>query len=505
LSWVWSAPAAAQPLPEPTPPERAAASTTIPVTLPGGTEVLEAEAAASSAGPAAMSLERPIDPDQYICGPGDVFELNFWGRQNFRLRIAADLEARTFISKIGFVAVGGKTLTDVRGLIKKAVRRSYPGLHFELTLAKPRTFLVHVVDNVKEPGAYVAHPLERVSAVLARAGGITGSRRQIQIRRASGQEVTADLQLYELTGDTAHNPYVLDGDIVTVPFAKVVVTISGPVRRPGTYELIKTRDLAELLELAGGFQSSVARALPIRLIRRNDRQRPTYQDLAFTKAGSPPNRPLQDDDEVLVRSVAELQQSILLIGAVVGADPLDPATNSKRLPYVRGDTVRSLIERAGGVKAPGDLRRSYISRPREGKEPLLIPVDLEALLVYRNFRADKRIRMGDTIVIPPMRRSILVEGAVARAGLYDYNPNFRILEYIAHAGGRTRSARSIDDVQIVSPNGATFPYRGDTKPKPGDTILVPERNFTRAEVVQIGISVAGLVLSGVAITLAATR
>ena len=41
--------------------------------------------------------------------------------------------------------------------------------------------------------------------------------------------------------------------------------------------------------------------------------------------------------------------------------------------------------------------------------------------------------------------------------------------------------------------------------RPGDAILVPERNFTRAEVAQIVIAVAGLVISGVAITIAATR
>ena len=496
----------AQPLLEDPRAERpeGAGSTSIPVTMPGGTEVLGAEGAASSAGPAPVAIETPIDPDLYVCGPGDVFELSFWGRQNFRLKIAADLEGRTFISKIGYVKVAGKSLTEVRKLIKQAVRRNYPGLSFDLTLARPRTFLVHVVDNVKKAGPYTAHPLERVSAVVERAG-ITGSRRRIQIKRSGGEELTADLLLYELTGDTRHNPYVLDGDTIRVPFPELVVTISGPVRRPGSYELVKTKDLAELFALAGGFESTVARALPIRVVRRGKDQRARYHDLPFARSGNPPNRPLRDDDDVQVRSVAELQQSILLIGAVAGADPLDPAATSKRLPYVKGDTVRSLIERAGGVSAPGDLKRSYISRPREGVEPELIPVDLQALLVYRDFKADRPVRMGDTIVIPRMRRSILVEGAVARAGVYDYNPRFGILEYVAHAGGRTRTARDIDEIQIVRPSGATLPYRGNTKPEPGDTILVPERNFSRAEVVQLVIAGAGLILSGAALYISATR
>jgi hypothetical protein len=40
---------------------------------------------------------------------------------------------------------------------------------------------------------------------------------------------------------------------------------------------------------------------------------------------------------------------------------------------------------------------------------------------------------------------------------------------------------------------------------PGDSILVPERNFTRAEVAQLTLAIAGLLISGVAVTIAATR
>ncbi len=496
--------AAAQPLPDVRPVE-APSNTKIPVTMPGGTEVLDAEGVASSAAPAPISLEQPIDPNTYVCGPGDVFEINFWGKQNFRLRITADLEGRTFISKVGYVPVAGKTLAEVRTLVKKKVRTNYPGLMLDLTLVSPRSFLVHVVDYVKQPGSYAAHSLERVSSVLARAGGVTGSRRRIAIRRRDGTQIAADLLLYELTGDTAQNPYLLDGDVVTVPPADVVVSIAGPVRRPGDYELVKSKDLNELLELAGGFRSSVARNLPIRLVRRNQRQQETFHDLPFGSGGAAPNRKLQDDDKILVRSAGELQRTVLLIGAVVGADPLDRAATIKRLPYIEGDTVRSLIERAGGIQAPGDLHRSYIRRPGKGSSAKLVPIDLEALLVRRDFTADKPIAMGDTIVIPPMRYSILVEGAVARSGLYDFNPRFGVPEYIAHAGGRTRTARDMDEVKLIEPDGATRPYKPGMPISPGDAILVPERNFTRAEVAQLVLAGAGLILSGVAITLAATR
>lgn len=509
--------AVAQPFPDGAreAPALSGGGTRIPVTMPGGPEVMEpedtdrerrADATSPTISPS-ISLEQPIDPATYVCGPGDVFELHFWGRQNFRLRVTADLEGRAFITKVGFVEVAHKTLAAVRTQITKKVRANYPGLSFDLTLVTPRTFVVHVVDNVKAPGTYPAQPTERVAAVLGRAGGVTrGSRRKITIHRAHGADVTADLVRYELTGDTRHNPVLLDGDVVRVPFAELTVTITGAVRRPGTYELVETKDLAELLDLAGGLTSAAARRLPVRLIRRNDQQQEVVRELAFA-AGRSPNAPLRDDDTIVVRGAEELQRSVLLIGAVTGADAVDAATTSRRLPYVEGDTVLSIIDRAGGIRAPGDLSRSYVSRPAKGGggAQQMLPIDLEALLVRRDFTADKPVFMGDTIVVPPMRHSILVEGAVSRAGLYTYNPRFGIPEYIAQAGGRTRTARDLDEVKLIGSSGATRAYRAGVKLSPGDSILVPERNFSRPEIVQLVIATAGLVLSGVAITIAATR
>ncbi|MEO8551566.1 MAG: SLBB domain-containing protein, partial [Kofleriaceae bacterium] len=451
--------------------------------------------------PPPVSLEQPIEPDTYVCGAGDVLELNFWGQQNLRLRLTVDLEGRAFIPKVGYVAVAAKTLTAVRAAMKAKVRANYPGLSFDLTVQTPRTFLVHVVENVKHPGTFPAHAVDRVSTVLTRAGVVAAaSRRRITVHHRAGGDTIADLVKYELTGDTVYNPYLLDGDVVRVPFPVTLVKISGAVRRPGPYEVTATKDLTELVGLAGGLAPNVAKALPVRIVRRNAQQQDTYLDIAVGA-----NAALQDDDRVIVRGADDLQRTVLLIGAVVGSDPLDSTTTSRRLAFVEGDTVWSLIDRAGGIKAPGDLRRSYISRPKAEGGQELVPIDLDALLVRRDFKADKPIGMGDTIVIPPMQYSVMVEGAVGRAGLYNYNPLFGVPEYIAHAGGMSRTARDLDEVKLIEANGSTRPYRAGMKLQPGDAILVPERNYSRAEVSQLILAGAGLVLAGVAIVLAARR
>jgi protein involved in polysaccharide export with SLBB domain len=507
--------ALAQPFPSelPTESQRPPSTTRMPVTAPQTTQTNPGDEPMDPTEPRAVdpvlaqpfvpppvSLEQPIDPEHYVCGAGDVFELNFWGPQNLRLRLIVDLEGRAFIPKVGYVAVANKTLSAVRTAMKSRVRANYPGLSFDLAVEAPRTFLVHVVENVKRPGTFSAHAIDRVSAVIARAGVIAAaSRRRITIHHRTGADATADLVKYELTGDAAFDPYLLDGDVVHVPFPELQVKVTGAVRRPGPYELIAAKDLAEVLELAGGLAPTAAKALPIRIVRRNGKQQEQYIDVPVGG-----NAPLADDDRVVVRGTEDLQRSVLLIGAIIGSDPLDSATTSRRLPFVEGDTVWSLIDRAGGIKAPGDLSRSYIARPNANGQDL-IAIDLDALLVRRDFKADKPIGMGDTIVIPPMQYSVMVEGAVGRAGLYNYNPMFGVPEYVAHAGGLSRNARDLDEVRLIRANGSTRDYKAGMKLVPGDAILVPERNFSRAEVTQLILATAGLVLSGVAIVIAARR
>jgi protein involved in polysaccharide export with SLBB domain len=500
--------ALAQPYPieDPRPQNERPTTTRMPVTMPADPEPLDPSTTVPPsdlvpAPPAPpVSLEQPIDPDRYVCGPGDVLELNFWGQQNLRLKLTIDLEGRAFIPKVGYVAVADKTLSAVRTAIKQKVRANYPGLSFDLTVQAPRTFVVHVVENVKHPGTFTAHAIDRVSTVLAHAGIVANaSRRRITVHHRNGTDSVADLVGYELTGDVALDPYLLDGDVVHVPFPQLMVNISGAVRRPGSYELVATKDVTEAVKLAGGLAPAAAK-VPIRIVRRNERQQETYIDVPFGG-----NAGLLDDDRIVVRGTEDMQRTVLLIGAVVGSDPLDSATTSRRLPYVEGDTVWSLIDRAGGIKAPGDLHHSYISRPTPAGGRDLIAIDLDALLVRRDLKADKAIAIGDTIVIPPMQYSVMVEGAVGRAGLYNYNPLFGIPEYIAHAGGATRTAKDLDDVRLIEANGSTHEYKPGMKPQPGDAILVPERNYSRSEVAQLVLAGAGLLLSGVAIVLAARR
>jgi protein involved in polysaccharide export with SLBB domain len=467
----------------------------------------------------APPVDEPLDPDRYVCGPGDVLELNFWGVQNFKLRATIDLEGRAFVPKVGYFDLRGKTLSAARRVMRESAARLFPGLSFDITLADPRTFLVQVVDDVAHPGSYPARAIDRVGTLITRCGGFgpRASQRLIEIRHRDGSVTKADLLLFKLTGDVRHNPYLLDGDVVRVPFEGLSASISGAVNRPGRYELVDSRDLAELVSVAGGLAPTATRLLPISVVRRSSDDRQGLKLLEFADDGRLPSEKIQQEDGVAIPSLADMRQAVMVVGAIAGAPipeinspaaprgtaaqgtPAEEAT-TRRLPFVRGDTVRTLLERVGGVGPLADLQSSYVLRNGQS-----LPVDLYALVMLRDLKADRPIELGDTLVVPFMRRSILVEGAVFAPGPYAYNPNYGIQQYLSLAGGLNRFARPLSDVRLVTPNGEMKEYAADLKVEAGSSLVVPERNFSRAEVVQIALGVASVLVSGVAVVLAARK
>jgi hypothetical protein len=116
---------------------------------------------------------------------------------------------------------------------------------------------------------------------------------------------------------------VQDGDVIRVPHEGPVVKISGAVNRPGSYELIKGGDLAEVLELADGISYNVARTLPLVVLRRNSDLRVGSIQVPMPPSGAP-NLSLKHEDQITVPSTGDLQQTILLQGAIAGANQVDP-------------------------------------------------------------------------------------------------------------------------------------------------------------------------------------
>src|SRR5262249_51656374 len=139
---------------------------------------------------------------------------------------------------------------------------------------------------------------------------------------------------------------------------------------------------------------------------------------------------LDDGDVVHVPERADRGRIVVVEGAVAGpardgdarrptpatGENSDAATRdvSVQLAFVDGDGVRDLVAKAGGLQPWADARAAYLLRDRQQ-----IPVDVAAVL--GGARDDVRVAAGDTLVIPTLRRQVLVSGAVQRPGLYQFS------------------------------------------------------------------------------------
>jgi protein involved in polysaccharide export with SLBB domain len=469
-------------------------------------------------------LEGAVDAKTYVVGPGDRILVELWGVRQQSEEIEVNAEGRLSVPNVGVFNAGGEKLAILRDAVTSRLRAIYPNLHANVSLARPRTFVVSVVGAVARPGPYPATALTRVSALVPRASPApNASTRRVEIRRKGrAQKIIADLDYFTLLGDPENDPMVLDGDTVFVPARELEVQVTGAVKRPGRYELVRERNVRELLELAGGLSSDAATSLPLRLTTRESGDHLAVHSLAQANA---PQTVLHSGDIVHVPALADLGRNVVVEGAIVGtigpgeADrraalpndrPIDPNSltapvatlaNQPRdisvvIPYSEGDGVNDLIVKVGGLQPWADGSSAYLIRGGADSRQERVPVDITAIAARRS--KDVPVRPGDTLVIPSRRVGVVVGGAVQHPGLVAWSRSLHPPDYITLAGGATRSGVP-GSAQVLKPNGERKDIGSVTEIEPGDVISVPEASITAAEWVTIILVASTLILSGISV------
>jgi protein involved in polysaccharide export with SLBB domain len=461
-----------------------------------------------------IPLQHPVNPDQYVVGVGDQLMVHFWGQRDENIPLIVGPEGQVFLPNIGTVRASGKTLAELKGSIRWLLKKNYPGLHHDVFLVKPRTFRLHVLGQVERPGPMEANAVTHVSEVVEMAGfkssicppvteaaqncqgrprGIQGSTRAIEVWRNGEMAARADLLMYQRFARIEDNPYVLDNDRIVVPYAGRMVRVSGAVRSPDLYELLDDETLHDLIvKLCGGPSRDISYREKAWIVRRGrDDQLHTIEFNLSELLNNPAlseQYPLKDGDMIKIPSMDRYQKLVRVEGAVFGvgnvakgvenSDTMGQVTRetSGLYPVVLGERVSDLIEKAGGTMPWADLDNAYIERVTDNPGRHKIPIDLNRILVEKDFSADIAVEPGDRIVIPTTDDQIYVTGAVVKPGPRSYLTNYKAQNYVNMAGGPTTRA-SMVRAKIVHPDGEKEKYDEMTILKPGDTVHVPEKTF----------------------------
>ena len=393
---------------------------------------------------AALSFEpnlRLATPRNYIIGPDDELIINVYGnaQQTYRPRVTP--EGTIFVENLSPVYVSGLTIEQAERRIITRLKTLYQGLNStgginaQLTLGSVRSIKVTLMGQVVRPGTYTLSSLATVFNALYAAGGPDpdrGSFRSINILRGNRVIRTLDVYDFLLRADQRDNIRLQDQDLIFINHYDNRIELGGEVKQPGLYEVRAGETLRQVLNFAGGLAERAYTATIT--VQRNT---PTEQQLISIAAADIDQFLPKAGDRYVVGTISgRVTNKVRISGAIVR--PGDYALS-------QNVTVRQLIKNAEGLREDVFLHRATIRRLRENLDPELISVDVGKLM--RNEVADVVLQRDDELIIRTIselreQRIVTVQGAVNKAGTFDFADSMTVANLVVLAGGLAESASS---------------------------------------------------------------
>lgn len=475
-------------------------------------------------------LDAPVSRVEYRLGAGDRLDVAIFGELNEVHTLAVTPEGSVLIPTVGIVRVLGLNLEQAEDRVRAAVARFYRNVEVRVALSQVRAFKVFVVGQVENPGVREATAATRVSEVVGSVVDSEGIRRRnVLVRRGSGDTVVADLARFVQMGDLSANPPLREGDAVVVSFIDRQVWVQGHVRFPGGYEYRANETLAELLTVANGPEGFMADAGDtVRVVRLGPNGERTMLSLSREQALGAQGR-----------GIVMQPYEAAYVTRITNYRPLHYATITGQVVYqgaypIRTDTttVRELVAMAGGLTpqaslAEANLRRHEATRAlqseldaiptdlltreekrilqtRASADPTRVVVDFQRLFAQGGDALDVPVRAGDVLTIPTRRPDVTVVGAVRSPGVVALQSGRGADFFVREAGGYTRRADRGSSVVIKARTGARVSYREAGPLEAGDVVVVPFREPLRwteviASLQGLVATASGLILTSIAV------
>ncbi len=376
--------------------------------------------------------------------------------------------------------------------------------------------LAGIAGDVKAPAIYEIDN-EEMSAgrLIEMAGGLNdiAFKGRLQIDRVvDGRQVVVFEA--DLDGVKAKDLKVEPGDLVrvfSIVSGKQVVRLAGAVKRPGAYGAYAGLTLKGLISMAGGLQPyAYMRDAELTRVTPTDKGPKTVKihiDLENAlKDGAANDIELKENDYIFVRTVPEwnLYRMVAIRGEV-----RFPGTYT----IEKGETIYSLIERAGGFTDKAYLKGAVFTRssvrelqqkrldesidrlekeimgssitsmggalsPEDVKQneaamaqkkDLLakmravramgrISISLAALDKFKGSPSDLTLENGDSLYVPETSSQVQVIGSVYNQTAFVYDKSSTVSGYLKKAGGLMKDADS-DEVYVLKVDGTAVSMR----------------------------------------------
>lgn len=372
-------------------------------------------------------------PAGYILGPGDEILIDIYGTSQSSQKYAISPEGVIIIEKIGPVAIAGLTAEQAQAKVISKMGGHYQGSSIKLTVGQTRTVIVNVLGEVVNPGTYTLSAFSTVFNALYLAGGVTeiGTLRNIKVSRGGRIISKIDVYDYILNGKLTGNVMLQDNDAIIVGAYDALVNISGAIKRPMFYEMKEGETVKALLEYAGGFNSDANKNI-ISVERKTNEGLTVHSVEEWDFASFA----VQDGDSINVKNIIDRYQNMVEVtGAVFypGHYSISNECNS----------VRTLIEKAGGVKENAYTNLIVLFRMNENRTRKAMSINLAGIM--SNNAPDIILENEDSLVVSSdegitRARRYHIYGPLAKQGEFPYVENMTLEDAIVAAGGLREEA-----------------------------------------------------------------
>lgn len=476
-----------------------------------------------------LALEGSIDPNEYVVGPGDIFNVMIGGVTPIELPLTVSVSGMLPLPEIGPVQAGGRSLEEVKQNAMDLLESRYSNAPISISLTQARSFYVHVTGTITRTGRYLMLPQSRVSDVIQQAlsSGILTTRqttddvkfdftmpergfrpeanevykpslRNVRIMHSDGTENLVDFTRYQTTGNTDHNPILRDGDRINVPAYHANqegVRISGDVAWPGLYDWRPDDTVMSIMDMATGGRI-LDGAVQVRVLRWEEGGYVTVLDQSIMSLdeGSIASQQLMPGDHINVYEhrtatasiegwvtypaeyriedgVTTLSQLLELAGGLKeGANP-----NAAILERTTSDNLTDVPEMPMTTEQQLPLRGKQaveefgqgFQKPYSGEIGSYMSVNVAGALAGTS--EDIVLYDGDRIIFPRDEGTILVTGHVPQPGYVTFISGMSARHYVERAGGLGPSAHK---VYIYDGSSGTVRTGLNEQIHPGDTIFV---------------------------------
>lgn len=388
-------------------------------------------------------------PASYVVGPGDKVNLDIFGASQKSQSLEVSPDGAIVVEGYGPIHIGGMTVSQANAKIKEELGQRYKTSSIRLTVGQTRTVQVNVMGEVAAPGSYPLSAFSTVFNALYMAGGVNGlgTLRNIKLYRGGRLLTTVDVYDYILNGRLTGNVRLQDNDVIVVGPYDCIVDVQGLVKRPMAYEMKPNESVATLLKYAGGFANK-AYTSAVRLHRTSGERYSAYNVKEFDFS----QFRLADGDSLIVDSIqGRYENTVEIQGGVFHPGMYDLSSCN---------TVRSLIEAAGGLSEDAFTAHAVLHRMKEDRTRRVISVDVDGIMA--GTVADLPLENEDELYIPFRKemlsqRTLTIFGEVQFPGTYEYADDMTIEDFILQAGGPTDAASTarVDVSRRITDPGAT--------------------------------------------------